>query len=178
MNRRKFVGQITAGLALQSISASLLAGSGILIPPNGSSLTWLDPAARLIQGGTLGIPQRLTISHIYSPRLTSITDLLDMATRDFGVAGNLLGMELVINPENLLKDASSRFGSYSTCFYRENMAITWLGLARIGRSVSKPNCTLRVQGSLGVLRIDFYKGVQQLVNLRGQRVHFTGPASV
>lgn len=151
MNRRTFVGHISAGLALQYVPASLIAGSSSLIPPKLSSAPWLDKAVELIGNGSLGLPQRLSILRVYSPKLTPPTALLTMAHQDFDLASRLLKTNLVIDPNTLFTHSPlSRFGSFSTCFSQGGMSLTWQGLARIGRratEVTRPTRTLRIMGS-------------------------------
>ena len=57
------------------------------------------------------------------------------------------------------------------------MALTWQGLARIGRRASGPTGTLRIFGSEGVLQIATDGLRYQLVDLRGQLVRAENRAS-
>ena len=171
MNRRIFVSQLSAGLMLQSIPPSLLAGSVSFIPQNLQTASWMDKAVELIQSGSLGTPQRLTIWRLYSPELTSLPTLQAMARQDFDMVSRLLKTNLAIDPNTLFIDSpSSRFGSYSTCFNRSGISLTWQGLARIGRQATRPTSTLQILGSQGVLQIAIDGGGYKLVNLRGQPV--------
>ena len=171
MNRRSFVGQLSAGLALQAVPASLMASPISFVSPNRQSVSWTDKAAEIIRGGSLGTPQRLTISHVYSPELISLPTLRAMARKDFDMVGRLFGTDLVIDQNTLFVESpSSLFGSYSTCFSQAGMSLTWQGLARTGSGAAEPTSTLRIMGSQGVLKIALEEGSYQLINLRGQLV--------
>ena len=101
-----------------------------------------------------------------------------MARQDFDLAGRLLRTNLAIDPNTIFMDSpSSLFGSYSTCLYRAGMALTWQGLARIGRRASGSNGILRIFGSEGVLQIATDGLGYQLVDFREQLVWAENRAS-
>ena len=171
MNRRAFVGRLTTGLILPVLPASLLVGSSSFIQADRQPVSILNKAAELIRDGLLGTPQHLVISRIYSPEQTMLSALRTIAQQDIDRAGRLIGVDLAIDAQLIFTDSpSATFGSYSARFHRSGMAVTWQGLARVGRPVGRPTGTLRILGSEGVLQITTDERSYRLVNFRGRVV--------
>ncbi len=172
MNRRMFASQLSAGLALQLMWASPTAGFSLSVPPPDQSLTDpTDRAADWVRDGLLGTPQRLTLTHIYSPALTSLPALLTIARPDFDRAGRLIGSALSVDAQRLLADSpSAAFGSYSARFDSAGTTVVWQGLARIGLQASVPTTTLRLFGSEGLLQLTADGLGYQLIDWQGRIV--------
>ena len=171
MNRRLFAGQLAAGLALHLVPTSLMAGSSLVGRITHQPITppFSDQAAELVQSGLIGRPQRLTISHVYSPERTSLPTLLTIAEQDFDLAARLVGASLAIDAQTIFTDPpSAAFGSYSACFSRFGMTVVWQGLASIGRPASAPTDTLRLFGSKGILQLAADGLSYQFVDFQGR----------
>ena len=172
MNRRLFAGQLAAGLAVQLISAPLIAESLPISSVNQRSTSiLLDKATELVRNGLIGTPQRLCISHSYSPERTPLHALVTMAQQDIDRAGHLIGLDLKIDVQTLFADSSSAtFGSYSARFDRAALTVIWQSLARVGSQANAPVRILRLSGSKGILQTAADGLNYEFVDLRGRIV--------
>lgn len=170
MNRRLFTGQLSAGLALQLLPISGFAGASLLVEATKQpACQRLSKAAELVQSGLIGLPQQLTISHVYSPDRTSIPALLTLAEQDLDRAGRLLGITLTIDaPLFLAAFSSAAFGSYSIRFNQANLTVVWQALARVSHRVSAPTSMLRLFGSEGILQTATDGRSYQYVDFQGR----------
>lgn len=167
MNRRLFVGQVAAGLALLSAPLPLMAHS---LPQANPSLPVapVKSAAEWIQNGRLGTPQYLTISHVYSPDHTSVQTLMALVQRDIELAHQLLSANSGINSQALFRRSSSEFGTYAAQFDLDGIPVTWQGLARVGGEAREPVAQIRLYGSNGMLQSARGQNDYQLVDFQGR----------
>ncbi len=173
MNRRLFVGQCAAGLALQ-LAPSLLIASPLspARTDQQSNTNFVHKAASLIQQGSLGTTQRLTITHIYSSTHTSLATLLAKAPHDFSLVNQLVNADLTIDYKHLsILTPSADWGSHSARLDVLNLSIIWQALARVGMPTSALTSTLHVMGSEGIMHLNLSKLSYKLVDFRGRIVH-------
>ena len=173
MNRRLFLTQTASGFALQFLPTVLVANP--FSREQGTLSTEPDRIAREIaitlQNGVIGTPERLYITHIYSPEQTSIPTLLTLVQRDFAWAEQLTGSTLTVDSKLLFAHSpSATFGSYSARFASIGLVVDWQGLARVGRQADVPTGTLLLAGSKGSLQVYNDKRSYQFLDLEGRTI--------
>lgn len=170
MNRRLFLNQTVAGLALCSVPFTLLPNSSFggeapLIIANRMALD----VASAIQTGIIGNPEQLSITHVYSPERTSTSALMAVVRRDFAWAESLTGSSLPVDPRLFFSDSpSAPFGSYSVRFTAADLIVVWQGLARVGGLANAPTASLRLSGSAGTLQVSTDRRSYRFLNLQGR----------
>ena len=152
MNRRLFVGQILAGASLLGVPSALRAQPVPALSDAISTASSLEGAADWIQTGALGSLQHITLSHVYSPGYTSLAELQTLLEADLARLSQLLGMELPLTSQGLLRHASTGFGSYWAQLEQQGVTVSWQGLARIGGKATKPTTRFQLQGSEGLVQ--------------------------
>lgn len=171
MNRRLFIGQTAAGIALQYLpfSGGAIAKSNQPIAARGEPDRLLGQFATALQQGAIGKPEQIAITHCYSPEQTPLSALMALAEQDMGRLGQLLGFSIPVATQTLLADSpSAAFGSYTASLPVRSMTLTWQVMARLGDVPTDPTGTIRIYGSAGFLQLETHTGAGYMLDLQGR----------
>ncbi len=181
MDRRLFIGQTAAGIALQLLPLSfpIHAASGKSANRLSESDQLVQRLVDTIQQGAIGQLEQLHLMHVYSPEQTASEALLTLVKRDFALATRLTGLPLVAEAQALFTDSpSATYGSYSASFDVNHVTITWQGMARIGGEPCAATGNLRLFGKAGVLQLSTTATECQLLDLHGRSIPMNNTQSI
>lgn len=173
MNRRLFIGQAVAALALQSTPFALTAKPLFLWPINSASASHQrsDQVAKIVRSGLIGTVEQISIVQTYSPAQTTVATIKGLAQRTFERAWELTNKGVTANQLVFADSSSAAFGSYTGSFVECGVAVTWQVLARIGGEPRPATGQLQVYGSAGVLQLSDQQPGYQILDLDGHLRH-------